>query len=371
MSLVKLVLWVMAIFMLVGAADRVLGNRFGYGREFENGFHAMGPLGLVMVGIYCGAPVLAQGLSLVTSSLMESIGADPSIVGSILISVDSGGYPLAQQMAASEEMANFSSIIVGSTMPLVFTFNIPVGMIFVKPEDEDLFALGTMAGLISVPVACFLGGVLMGLPLGVILANLAPILLVALLVCIGLKVAPAAMRKGFKVFSWLMVLVIMVFLAAVALEQLTGVVVIPGLAAPDEVYIAIGKIAIVLSGAYPFLLFLRRHLNRPLAWAGRRIGVNEVTMAGLLASCANGIAMVQMYQDMDPRGKVYSFAFASCAGFVIGDHLAFVASVQPDMVTPMLLCKLAGGVAGIVIAWVLYRPDGERNGLPQAEEAVV
>ena len=120
MSLDKVVLLVMAVFMVVGAVDRVMGNRFGYGREFENGFQAMGSLALVMVGIYCGAPILAQGLQAAVGPLMQSIGADPSIMGSILISVDSGGYPLAQQMAASEELANFSAIVVGSTMALVF-----------------------------------------------------------------------------------------------------------------------------------------------------------------------------------------------------------------------------------------------------------
>ena len=361
MSLDKVVLLVMAVFMVVGAVDRVMGNRFGYGREFENGFQAMGSLALVMVGIYCGAPILAQGLQAAVGPLMQAIGAAPSIMGSILISVDSGGYPLAQQMAASEELANFSAIVVGSTMALVFNFNIPVGMIFVQPEDEDLFALGTMAGLISVPFACVIGGLMMGLPLQVVLANLSPIIAVALLVCVGLKVAPAAMRKGFKAFSWLMVAIIMAFLAAVALEQLAGVTLIPGMTPPDDVFISIGQIAIVLSGAYPLLLFVKRHFHRPLAWMGRRIGVNEDTMAGLLACCANGIAMAQMYKDMDPRGKVYSFAFVCCAGFVIGDHLAFVSSVEPDLVTPMLVCKLAGGVIGILIARLLYKPDPQRQ----------
>ena len=71
--------------------------------------------------------------------------------------------------------------------------------------------------------------------------------------------------------------------------------------------------------------------------------------------------MAQMYKDMDPRGKVYSFAFVCCAGFVIGDHLAFVSSVEPDLVTPMLVCKLAGGVIGILIARLLYKPDPQRQ----------
>ena len=36
---------------LGGGADRLLGNRFGLGEKFEEGFRLMGPIALSMVGI--------------------------------------------------------------------------------------------------------------------------------------------------------------------------------------------------------------------------------------------------------------------------------------------------------------------------------
>ena len=43
-----------------GGFDRVLGNRFGFGEQFEKGFQMLGPVGLSMAGIICLAPVLAS-----------------------------------------------------------------------------------------------------------------------------------------------------------------------------------------------------------------------------------------------------------------------------------------------------------------------
>ena len=49
----------MAIFMVIGAADKALfNNRFGYGEEFERGLAAMGPLAMCLVGIMCAAPAV-------------------------------------------------------------------------------------------------------------------------------------------------------------------------------------------------------------------------------------------------------------------------------------------------------------------------
>ena len=59
MSAHEILIAVMALFALAGALDRILGNRWGLGKEFEEGILAMGSLALAMVGIVCLAPVLA------------------------------------------------------------------------------------------------------------------------------------------------------------------------------------------------------------------------------------------------------------------------------------------------------------------------
>jgi len=60
MSFHEILIAVMAAFAVAGAIDRIFGNRWGLGKEFEEGILAMGSLALAMVGIVCLAPVLAR-----------------------------------------------------------------------------------------------------------------------------------------------------------------------------------------------------------------------------------------------------------------------------------------------------------------------
>ena len=42
---------IMVFFSVLGAADRIIGNRFGLGKEFEKGVMVIGSLALSMIGI--------------------------------------------------------------------------------------------------------------------------------------------------------------------------------------------------------------------------------------------------------------------------------------------------------------------------------
>ena len=60
MSAHEILICIMAAFAALGAVDRILGNRFGLGKEFEEGILAMGALALAMLGIITLAPVVAN-----------------------------------------------------------------------------------------------------------------------------------------------------------------------------------------------------------------------------------------------------------------------------------------------------------------------
>lgn len=49
----------MAIGAVLGGIDCALGNRFGLGIKFEEGFRLLGPIALSMAGIICLAPLIA------------------------------------------------------------------------------------------------------------------------------------------------------------------------------------------------------------------------------------------------------------------------------------------------------------------------
>ena len=56
---------------------------------------------------------------------------------------------------------------------------------------------------------------------------------------------------------------------------------------------------------------------------------------------------------MNPKGKLLNIAFASCAAFMFGDHLGFVAGVNAEMIVPMIFAKLACGLSALFLANLL------------------
>jgi ethanolamine transporter len=125
MSFDQMILWVMAIGILIGGIDRILGNRFGLGEKFEEGFNAMGPLALGMVGIVTLAPVIARVWGPVIIPVFNMIGADPAMFATILAN-DMGGYPLAMELAQNEEAGLLAGLIVAAMLgaPSFFQFQL-------------------------------------------------------------------------------------------------------------------------------------------------------------------------------------------------------------------------------------------------------
>jgi ethanolamine transporter len=190
-----------------------------------------------------------------------------------------------------------------------------------------------------------------------VLRNLIPIVLIGLLIALGLWWAETAIVKGFEVFGKFVVIVVTVGLAAAVVEALTGYAIIPGMAPVSEGFATVGTIAIVLAGAFPLVFVITKVLRRPLMAVGKWLGINDAAAAGLIASLANSIAAFGMVKDMNPRGKVINIAFAVSGAFVFGDHLGFTAGFAPEMLTSVIVGKLAGGISAVALAHWLTRKE--------------
>ena len=101
MSAEKIVIGIMALFALLGALDRIFGNRFGLGKEFEEGIMAMGSLAMAMLGIIALAPVLASVLKPVVVPVFSLLGADPAMFAGSILACDMGAGSLASRVSAS------------------------------------------------------------------------------------------------------------------------------------------------------------------------------------------------------------------------------------------------------------------------------
>lgn len=355
MSVDKVILWLMAVFMAAGALDRIFGGRLGLGKQFEEGITAIGALALSMLGILSLAPILAKLLRPVLVPVYGFLGADPAMFAGTILANDMGGAPLAYELAQSTDAARFGGLIIGSMLGATVVFTIPVALGILRAEDRPALAKGVLAGVITIPFGAFLGGLTAGFPLGMLLRNLIPIVLFALLIALGLWKFERAMIKGFIGFGKGVLAVITVGLAAAVFEELTGITLIAGMAPLSEGVQVVAGIGFVLAGAFPLVLALTKLLKKPLMKLGSLMHINEVAAAGLLASLANSIPMFGMLKDMDERGKIVNVAFAVCAAFVFGDHLGFTAGFDPQMLLPVIVAKLSGGIAAASVALLLTR----------------
>ena len=355
MSFHEVLIDMMAVFALLGGLDRILGGRFGLGSRFEEGILSMGSLALAMVGIVSLAPVLAGMLKPIVVPVYRLLGADPAMFAGTVLACDMGGGPLARQLTADPQAADLGGVITGSMLGATVVFTIPVAMGILEEEDRPAMAKGILCGMVAIPFGILAGGLTAGYAFSMVLRNLVPIVLMALLIALGLWRAEKAMVAAFTAFGKIVVAVVTVGLSGAIIQALTGFVVIPGLAPISEGFETVGTIAIVLAGAFPLVYVLTRVLNKPLMALGKLLGINEPASAGLIASLANSIATFGMVKDMDDRGKVVNIAFAVPAAFVFGDHLGFTAGFAPELLPAMIVGKLVGGVFAVGFALLLTR----------------
>ena len=367
-SINSAIVFIMMIFMLVGAIDKIAGNKRGYGEKFDEGFNAMGPLAAAMAGVVAAAPVLCIILKPIIAPIYTLVDADPSMFATTLLACDMGGYPLAMQMAANESVGNFAGLILGTMMGPTIVFTIPVALSIIKKSDKPYLGAGVLAGLITVPIGCIVGGLAMNMTqykmgIGTILVNLIPVIIIAGLIVVGLWVIPDKMIRGFDKFGSGVTIVITIFTAIAVFEYETGIkfpllniMVEPdasGAIPLESGLLTCGQISCVLIGAFPMVEWITRTFGKPLESIGAKLGMNKEGSAGLVANLANNIAVFNIMGDMNPKAKLLNVAFAVSAAFVFGDHLGFTAGVNSEMIFPMIVGKLTAGITALIVANIL------------------
>ncbi len=355
MTFSRILFILFALFAVAGGVDYIISNRLGLGKAFERGITTMGPLALTMTGMMVLAPLLADLLSPVILPLFDLMGVDPAMFAGSLLACDMGGAPLADRLALDPEGALLGGMVCSSLLGVTVTFTIPVSMGMLGAEDRPYAAKGILCGIITVPLGIFVGGLVAGIAPLKVLLNLLPTLLPALLIALGLWKCERVIIKLFSWFGRIMTAVSVLGLLLALFQKLTGWVLISSLAPVEDAILVVGEIALLLAGAFPMMHLIAKLLNRPLLALGRRLGVNAVSVTGLLTTTVNSIATFDTVKDMDPRGKVLNMAFAVSAAFVFGDHLAFAGGWDPEAIPAMMAAKLTAGVTALALALVVTR----------------
>ncbi|MGO2860897.1 MAG: ethanolamine utilization protein EutH [Brevibacterium sp.] len=386
----QIVIAVMMIFLIIGAIDSIFDDEKGFGREFKEGIHSIGPIFLPVAGIMALIPILSHIITNFVGPVYAWMHSDPSIAAGLVIAPDLGAYHLAAETAGSHAAWIYAfvvSFITGSTI----IFVIPVGLAMLGKRDHKYMALGIMAGLLAVPVSILIIVFILqfthvplrteistsaastkpfDMPLSDILLNMIPIIIVVALLALGLRFLTGFMVRAFIVFGRVLDIIIRLALAASVVQYFTGFFdlfgdwpLAPIIADQEDQYRALevaGAVGIMLAGAFPMVYAIRTWLTKPLTAVGSRLGFSEEGAAGILAGAANVLALFRIIPLMPARDKVVAIAFAVCAAFTFGDHLAFSANFQPNMVGAIIIGKLIGGVVGIAFALWIAVPYARR-----------
>ena len=387
----NIVIYIVMICAVLGAFAAIKNEESGLGKEFMTGLHSIGYIFIPVAGIMASIPYLSLLISKLCGPFFELLHADPSMAATSVIAVDMGGYHLAYALAQNKEswiMAMVTGTMAGATI----VFSIPVGLSMLEKKDHKYMALGIMSGILSIPFGVLVTSIILlinqplirgsiatnteslypiALSMGTLFGNLLPLIIFVSLLAFGLKIIPNMMIRGFMVFGRLMDVAIKIILVFSIVEYFTGFFrkimgkwgFDPIIADKEDQFRALeiaGYIGVMLSGAFPMVYLIKKYFSGPLEKCGTKIGLETAGAAGLFATIANILAMFRLVKDMRPKDKVINIAFAVCAAFLFGDHLAFTANFQPNLVVPIMVGKLSGGIVAFILATFLSVPIAEK-----------
>lgn len=354
--------WIMAVFSMLGAADRVFGSRLGMGKQFEKGFMLFGNMALSMIGMIALSPLIAQALEGAFAWVQVHLHLDPSVIPAALFANDMGGATLAVQIAADPLVGRFNAFVVSSMLGCTISYTIPYGLGMVDKSQHGEFLLGLLCGLVTIPVGCFVGGLVLGVPLLPLLWNLLPLAVFSGLIAAGLMLFPAACVRVFACLGAVIKGLITVGLALCVWRFLTGMEVLPGLDTLENGAAVCLNAAAVMTGAFPLMYIVQWILRAPCRAAGDKLGINEHAALGIVGSLATSMTTFEMLPRMDKKGVVLNSAFAVSGAFTFAGHLAFTLAYDAASLPAMIAGKLVAGFTALAVAAFVYARTAKGKG---------
>ena len=347
----------MVFFSVLGALDRIIGNRFGLGKQFEKGFMLLGNMALSMMGMIIISPYIAQLLQPVFGAVYNVFHIDPSIIPASLFANDMGDASLAAQTAVNNKVGMFNALVVSSMMGCTISFTIPYALNAVDEQHHKQVLFGFLCGIVTIPIGCFAAGLIARLPVLTLLLNLLPLILFSAALAAGLVFCPNVCVKIFSVLGTVIKIIITIGLSLGVIKFLTGIEIIAGLESYENAGLICLNAAAVMTGAFPFLHIISKLVSKPMSKLGEKWGINETSALGFVSSVATSMTTFEMMNKMDKRGIVLNSAFAVSAAFTFAGHLAFTMAFEGGTayILPMIAGKLIAGVLAVVLAFILYK----------------
>ena len=352
---------VVLVFSAIGAIDYALGNKTGVGKEFQRAFSLFCPMALTMLGMIVIAPAIGVVLTPFFEWFYRVFNIDPSIISASLFANDMGGMTLAQAVCKTEDIGNYNAFIISSMMGCVISFTIPFSLGLVKKNQHKELFFGLLCGIVTIPVGSFVAGLILRIKPLALLANLLPLIIIAVIVALALIFVPNVCIKCFSVFGMFMKILAVIGLVCSIFTFLTKIKINDHFDTFENGAYICANACVTLSGALPLMFIVAKLLNKPLNKLGSKIGVDGVSALALLGSLVTNASTFGVVEKMNKKGVVLNSAFAVSASFALGGHLAFTMAFDKVYVLPMIIGKIVSGVCAVALALLIYKDDTQTN----------
>ena len=351
---------IILIFSILGALDMLLGNKFGLGKEFEKGFALFVPMVFSMLGMLVLSPALGVWLSPFFDWFYSVFKIDPSVIPASLFANDMGGMTLANTICKDQSIGNFNAYVVSSMMGCVVSFTIPFSLSVVKKEQHKSMLFGIICGIITVPIGCFVSGLVCGIGVIELLLSLSPLILFCVILGVFLVLFTNICIKVFVIFGHAIRWIAMIGLIFAIFTFLTKIEICEHFDSFENAAFICANACVTLSGALPLMFIVSKLLKNPLDKIGNKIGVDSFSAFSFLSTLVTNATTFSSMDKMNRKGVVLNSAFAVSAAFVFGGHLALTMAFNAEYTLAMIIGKLISGISAVILALLIYKEEPQK-----------
>lgn len=344
------------VMAFVGLADKLIGNKAGLGKAFDNGLSIMGDLILYLLGVYVVCITISEAYHGEIAAATAGWFFDPSVLAGSIITLDMGGYPICKAIAHSDAMGTFSGICLAGTLGTLVTFFLPTFLSKAEGEQRDNLVLGFLYGIVVIPVTAFIGGLILRIPVTELLKNLLPVIILCALLFVGLVKVKEAAIVILKVIGNCFKAVTFISFGIVVFSMIVPSKSLVDMELASNTVVMIFKLSMNVIGALVAMELLQKILKKPISKLAGILGTNDVSVSALIIGMPGGIAMLPLLPEMDRKGVILNGAFAVSAFYTFGGQMALIAANEP--ISGLLLfffSKFIGGVLAVLLACIMEK----------------
>lgn len=344
---------IMLILCLIGLGDKILNNRWGLVEAFDKGINSMGSIAMGMIGFYCIAVMLIQSNIDVITKMGNNTSFDSSIIIGSILAPDMGGFSIISELN-NEVFTIFSGVVLTSTLGQTISFQLPVFLASLKKDDLSPFISGLVYGIISLPLVLIIIAGYLQIPN--LLINLLPILILCFILIIALYFSYEKTIFVLTLFGYIIRTISIILFALVVLQLFFNNLYFTTDTLISEAMVIVLRMCIVVCGSMILSDLIIKKFSKIIFIIGQKLGINSISVIGLLLSLGTSIAMIPLFNQMDRKGKMMNAAFSVSGAYVFGGQLGFISSVVDNHgVLVYMVSKLVAGGIAIIFVILFYQ----------------